>query len=124
MICGILLLYPVFRLLIGAAASGSPLAWLWVTLMQLPSTMIVGPGFAAMTEAFPAARRATSVALSFSVGGIIGGFGPGASLLLADVLSSPFAGIYWPIAVLSVGALIYWRWIPDRSGRRMWDDVL
>ena len=123
MLCGVVILYPAFQQLIQTASAGDPMAWFWVLVMQLPGAMIVGPGFAAMTEAFPAIRRATSVAFAFSIGGIVGGFGPGASLMLAKLLGSPLAGIFWPIGVLALGAAIYWRWIPDQSDRRIWDDV-
>ncbi|NKI99274.1 MFS transporter [Novosphingobium sp. SG707] len=124
MLAGVVLFYPIYVMLVDAARAGRIDLWFWACAMQLPGAMIVGPGFAAMTEAFPARRRATSVALAFSVGGVIGGFSPGAALLLSSLTPSGMGGILWPIAVLALGGAIYWRWIPDRSGQRMWDDVL
>ena len=124
MILGIIIFLPLFRLLIGAAEAASSMVWLWICLLQIPGAMIVGPGFAAMTEAFPASRRATSVALSFSIGGIVGGFAPGGSLLVGQLLNDPIGGIYLPIFIFTIGTFVYWKWVPDQSGRRIWDDVL
>lgn len=124
MALGVIAFYPIYSLLIEAGRAGSAPLWFWACAMQLPGAMIVGPGFAAMTEAFPASRRATSVALAFSVGGIIGGFAPGASLMVAQLTGNPLGGIFWPILILALGGMVYWRWVPDQSQRKMWDDVL
>ncbi|MBL8549579.1 MAG: MFS transporter [Hyphomonadaceae bacterium] len=106
---------PLFHYLPAAAASSSALAYVLIILLQVPSSLVVGPAFATITESFPAAQRTTSAAIAFSTGGVIGGFSPAVALWLAKTYGDINWGLAYAIAVLTAGMVINLLWVRESS---------
>lgn len=114
MILGILFYLPLFHFLL-ASVGNTPAMLAIIVALQIPSSLIVGAAFSAIPEIFPASRRATSVAIVFSLAGIVGGLAPAVSLALAE-RGGVLAGVAWPVAILLVGLIVNLLWVPNRTG--------
>jgi MFS family permease len=114
MALGIVFYIPLFQALV-ASYESTALSLVIIAGLQVPSSLIVGAAFSAVPEIFPAERRTTSVALSFSLGGIVGGLAPAASLWLAE-RGGLVWGAAWPVTILVVGAAVNLLWVPNRTG--------
>lgn len=114
MALGMVFYIPLFEALV-ASYESIALSLVIIAALQVPSSLIVGAAFSAVPEMFPAERRTTSVALSFSFGGIVGGLAPAASLALAE-RGGLVWGAAWPVAILAVGAAVNLLWVPNRTG--------
>ncbi|MBO9604225.1 MAG: MFS transporter [Novosphingobium sp.] len=114
MALGVLFYIPLFHALL-ASIGNKPLALLIIVALQVPSSLVVGAAFSAIPEIFPAERRATSVAIVSSLGGVIGGLAPAISLWLTNK-GGLTLGAAWPVAILLVGMIVNWRWVPSRTG--------
>lgn len=114
MILGILLYLPLFHALL-AWFEVTTMALLIIVALQIPSSLIVGAAFSAIPEIFPAGRRTTSVALVFSLAGIVGGLAPAVSLWLVEQ-GGLTLGVAWPIVILAIGLVFNLLWVPNRTG--------
>ena len=114
MVLGIVTYVPLFLGLL-AAVGNLPLSLAIIIALQFPSSLIVGSAFSAIPEIFPATRRTTSVAIVFSLAGIVGGLAPAMSLWLASK-GGIIAGASWPVAIIFVGLVVNILWVPDRTG--------
>lgn len=114
MILGAIVFIPLFHALL-AAIDNLPLALLIIIALQVPSSLVVGAAFSAIPEIFPAARRATSVAIASSLGGVIGGLAPAVSLWLTQQ-GGLTLGVAWPVGIMVVGMIVNLLWVPNRTG--------
>ncbi len=114
MALGVLAYIPLFQALV-ASYENIWLSLVIVAALQVPSSLIVGAAFSEVPELFPAERRTTSVALAFSLGGIVGGLTPAISLWLAGQGGLVW-GVGWAVAVLAAGMIVNLLWVPNRTG--------
>jgi len=76
--------------------------------------MVYGPMAAFMVEMFPAKIRSTSLSLPYNLGvGILGGFLPFAASALTIYYGNIFAGLWYPVIIAAVTALIGMFIVPE-----------
>ncbi len=82
--------------------------------------MVYGPMAAFMVEMFPAAIRSTSLSLPYHVGvGILGGFLPFAASALTVYYGNVFAGLWYPVIIAAVTAVIGIFVVPETKDREV-----
>jgi MFS family permease len=97
---------------------------LLVFVQVLWVTMIYGPLAAYLVEAFPAKVRYTSLSLPYHVGnGIFGGLLPLIGLALNMHTGSLTAGLWYPIAVAALTAIVGSLLLRETHHIRIWDEV-
>ncbi len=80
--------------------------------------MVYGPMAAFMVEMFPAAIRSTSLSLPYHVGvGILGGFLPFVASLLVVYYGNIYAGLWYPVIIAGVTAVIGIFLVPETKDR-------
>ncbi|RJG13812.1 MFS transporter [Pseudomonas cavernicola] len=91
---------------------------LLIILLMTYVGMVYGPMAAFMVEMFPARIRYTSLSLPYHIGiGILGGFLPFLAAALVVYSGNIFAGLYYPVAVALISAVIGVIWVPETYQR-------
>lgn len=116
---GLLLWLPIYHAMTDAAGrpEGPATAMLvfLVFVQVLFVTMVYGPIAAFLVELFPTRIRYTSLSLPYHVGnGVFGGLVPLIGTWLVGVLGDPYAGLYYPMAVVAVTLVVGTFWIQER----------
>jgi len=89
-------------------------------------TMVYGPIAAFLVELFPARIRYTSMSLPYHVGnGVFGGGVPFIATLLATTWPAiPLVGLYYPMAIATIGIVVSLAGVKQRSHHiKIWDEV-
>ena len=93
---------------------------LCLAAIGLLSGMTFGPSAALMVEMFPARVRYTSMSIPYHIGtGYFGGFLPFISQYIVAKTGDPFAGLWYPVAVVAVSLLITLIWLPETAGKEL-----
>jgi len=80
--------------------------------------MVYGPMAAFMVEMFPARIRTTSLSVPYHLGvGILGGFLPFVASALVVYYGNVFAGLWYPVAIAAVTAVVGFALVPETKGR-------
>jgi MFS family permease len=96
----------------------APLIVLIVVGLALLSAMTYAPIAAFLVELFPARIRYTSLSLPYHLGtGWIGGFMPATAFAIVAATGDIYSGLWYPVIVTSVGALIGVFFLPETRGR-------
>lgn len=103
--------YPfIYRAMTAAVVDGQPqFAVLvgWIALQVLFVTMVYGPIAAFLVELFPTRIRYTSMSLPYHIGnGVFGGLVPFISTYLVGLTGDRYAGLWYPMAVAAMTAII------------------
>jgi MFS family permease len=89
-----------------------------LTWLVLLVTMVYGPIAAWLVELFPPQIRYTSMSLPYHIGnGWFGGFLPVTSFAIVAATGDIYAGLWYPIAVASITAVIGALLLPETRGR-------
>ncbi|ALR21107.1 MULTISPECIES: MFS transporter [Sphingobium] len=92
-----------------------PLVVLWVV-----SGMTYGPVAALLSEYFPARIRYSSFSIPYHIGtGYFGGFLPLVSQYSVARTGDPYAGLWYPIAVVAAALIICLFWLPETRGTKL-----
>jgi MFS family permease len=109
------------------ALLGDPIAWkliLLVFVQVLFVTMVYGPIAAYLVEAFPAKIRYTALSLPYHIGnGVFGGLMPLVGLAVVARTGDIYAGLYYPIAVAAVTAVVGSLLLRETRHVLIWDEV-
>ncbi|MCK6618316.1 MAG: MHS family MFS transporter [Cyclobacteriaceae bacterium] len=90
-----------------------------IAVQVLFVTMVYGPIAAFLVELFPTRIRYTSMSLPYHIGnGIFGGLTPFIATALATT-GGPFAGLWYPMAVASLCAVVGIIFLPNRSNAEL-----
>ncbi len=91
-----------------------------IVMIGLLSGMTYGPAAAYLVELFPARTRYTSLSIPYHIGtGYFGGFLPFISQLIVARSGDPFAGIWYPIGVVSLALICIALFLPETSGKEL-----
>jgi MFS family permease len=111
---------------IGALAA-DPIAWKLILLVFVQLvfvTMVYGPIAAFLVEAFPAKIRYTALSLPYHIGnGVFGGLLPVIGLAIVAETGNIYAGLYYPIAVAAVTAVVGTLLLRETHHVRIWHEV-
>ncbi len=89
-------------------------------MIGLFSGLTYGPVAALLVELFPARVRYTSLSVPYHIGtGYFGGFLPFISQYIVARTGDPFAGLWYPIGVVVVAALVTLIWLPETAGKEL-----
>lgn len=126
MILAVLTYYPIYGLMAAFAPSpgqllmfpyfgyGQVMLSLLVMVQVLYVTMVYGPIAAFLVELFPTRIRYTSMSLPYHIGnGVFGGLVPIVGLSLVNATGNNFAGLWYPMAVSTVCAVVCYFFIPE-----------
>lgn len=90
-----------------------------IAVQVLFVTMVYGPIAAFLVELFPTRIRYTSMSLPYHIGnGIFGGLTPFIATALATT-GGPFAGLWYPITVAALCAIVGIIFLPNRSNAEL-----
>jgi len=79
---------------------------------------LYGPQAAALVELFPTRIRYSALSLPYHIGnGWFGGFLPATAFAIVAATGNIYAGLWYPVAVASVGFLITLLFLPETRGR-------
>ena len=93
---------------------------LWLLVIYV--TMVYGPIAAALVEMFPARIRYTSMSLPYHLGnGWLGGFLPTTAFAMVAATGNIYFGLWYPITVATVSALVGILFIKEMKGNRIED---
>ena len=128
MVLAVLLYYPIYGLMASfAPKSGqlflfpyfgySPVMLSVLVLVQvLFVTMVYGPIAAFLVELFPTKIRYTSMSLPYHLGnGVFGGLVPIIGLSLIKSTGNDFAGLWYPMAIAAICAVVCYLGVPETS---------
>ena len=88
-----------------------------VVWLMVMGGMAYGPMAAFMVELFPARIRTTSLSLPYHLGvGILGGFLPFVASALVVYAGNVFAGLWYPVGIATVTAIIAMIVLPETRG--------
>lgn len=94
-----------------------------LTLLMLYVTMVYGPIAAFLVELFPTKIRYTSMSLPYHLGnGWFGGFLPLIAASITVATGNMYAGLYYPIAVAIMTAIVGSIWIKENKDRDLMYD--
>jgi MFS family permease len=100
-----------------------PLAIALCTWLVLLVTMVYGPIAAWLVELFPTRIRYTAMSLPYHIGnGWFGGFLPVTAFAIVAATGDIYAGLWYPIVVASVTAVIGLLFLPETAQRPLPDD--
>ena len=86
-------------------------------------TMVYGPIAAFLVELFPTKMRYASMSLPYHSGnGVFGGLVPLICTTLAEKTHNPLAGLWYPIGIALVTAIIGGFFIHERPNVKLWDE--
>jgi MFS family permease len=128
MILAVLLYYPIYGLMASFAPKAGQLFLfpyfgynpimlsILVLLQVIFVTMVYGPIAAFLVELFPTKIRYTSMSLPYHIGnGVFGGLVPIIGLSLIKSTGNNFAGLWYPMGIAAVCAVICLLWVPETS---------
>jgi MFS family permease len=128
MVLAVLLYYPIYGLMAAFAPEAgqlflfpymgySPVMLSILILVQVIFvTLVYGPIAAFLVELFPTKIRYTSMSLPYHIGnGVFGGLVPIIGLSLINATGNNFAGLWYPLAVAAVCAVVCFAKIPETS---------
>jgi MFS family permease len=96
-----------------------------IFLQMIYVGMVYGPIAAYLVEAFPAKIRYTSLSLPYHIGnGIFGGVLPLVGLSLCALTNNIYAGLYYPIAVAGLAAVVGSLMLPETHTRQVADQTI
>lgn len=115
--------YPLFKTMAAAADPVNvPVLVACVFAMMLFVAMTYGPIAAYLVESYPARIRYTAMSLPYHVGnGWFGGWLPLIAVWAVKETGNRFAGLYFPIAVAGMSAIIGLLLLEDTRGARLTD---
>lgn len=96
---------------------------LCLILQLLYVTMVYGPIAAFLVELFPTKIRYTSMSFPYHIGnGIFGGLLPLISTAIVGSTHNMFAGLFYPIAVITISACIMLLFVPETKNKSLHDE--
>jgi MFS family permease len=94
-----------------------PMALLILICLGLLITATYGPVAAVLAEMFPTRIRYTAVSLPYNIGnGWFGGFLPATAFAIVAARGDIYAGLWYPIAVISITFVIGLLFLPETKG--------
>jgi MFS family permease len=100
------------------AQINKPMVLLLLVILVVYVTMVYGPIAAWLVELFPARIRYTSVSLPYHIGnGWFGGFLPAISFALVALTGDMYKGLWYPIIVALMTAVIGFLFLPETKDR-------
>jgi MFS family permease len=97
-----------------------PLMVALIAFFVMVQTMSYGPLAAMLVELFPARIRYTSMSLPYHVGnGWFGGFLPTTAFAIVAATGDAYAGLWYPVIVMTVSFLIGMAFLPETRGRNV-----
>lgn len=136
MVLAVLLYYPIYGLMAAFAPEAgqlfifpyvgyNPIMLSILVLVQVIFvTLVYGPIAAFLVELFPTKIRYTSMSLPYHIGnGVFGGLVPIIGLSLINSTGNNFAGLWYPMIVAAVCAVICYLKIPETSHVDISSDV-
>ena len=128
MVLAVLLYYPIYGLMAAFAPKAgqlflfpyigySPVMLSLLVLVQVVFvTMVYGPIAAFLVELFPTKIRYTSMSLPYHIGnGVFGGLVPIIGLSLIKSTGNDFAGLWYPMIVAAICAVVCYVAVPETS---------
>src|SRR5512142_488895 len=128
MILAVVTYYPIYGLMASFAPKNgqlflfpyigyNPIALMVLVFIQMVYvTMAYGPIAAFLVELFPTKIRYTSMSLPYHIGnGVFGGLVPIMGLSLIKSTGNDFAGLWYPLIVAAICAVICFLWVPETS---------
>jgi MFS family permease len=128
MVLAVLLYYPIYGLMAAFAPTPgqlflfpyigyNPVMLSLLVLVQVVFvTMVYGPIAAFLVELFPTRIRYTSMSLPYHIGnGVFGGLVPIIGLSLINRTGNNFAGLWYPMIIAAVCAVICYLRVPETS---------
>jgi MFS family permease len=95
-----------------------------VFLQVIFVTMVYGPIAAFLVELFPTKIRYTSMSLPYHIGnGVFGGLVPIIGLELLTKTGNNYAGLWYPMTVAAICAVVCYLWLPETSHIDMESDA-
>jgi MFS family permease len=96
-----------------------------IFLQMIYVGMVYGPIAAYLVEAFPARIRYTSLSLPYHIGnGIFGGVLPLVGLSLCALTNNIYAGLYYPIAIAGLAAVVGSVVLPETHTRQVAEEAI
>ena len=84
------------------------------------SGMTYGPTAALLVELFPSRIRYTSLSIPYHLGtGYFGGFLPFISQYIVARSGDPFAGLWYPVAIVALAFVVALAGLPETAGREL-----
>jgi MFS family permease len=129
MMCGCLLAIltylPIYRLMTAASSPVNAVALTALVFVQvIYVTMVYGPIAAFLVEFFPTKIRYTSLSLPYHLGnGVFGGLTPLIGKIFMETTGSPYAGLYYPMAIAGMTFIIGSLFLPETRHISIWDEV-
>lgn len=130
MILAVLLYYPIYGLMAAFAPAQenyqgflfpyvgyNPVMLSALVFVQVVFvTLVYGPIAAFLVELFPTKIRYTSMSLPYHIGnGVFGGLVPFIGISLINATKNNFAGLWYPMIVAAICAVICYLWVPETS---------
>lgn len=129
MILAVILYYPIYGLMAAFAPQDTGQAFIFPYIGYNPFmlsalvfvqvvfvTLVYGPIAAFLVELFPTKIRYTSMSLPYHIGnGVFGGMVPIIGLSLIGATKNNFAGLWYPMAIAAICAVVCYFWIPETS---------
>jgi MFS family permease len=89
-----------------------------LVLLMVPVAMVYGPLASMLVETFPARVRCSSVSLPYHIGnGWFGGLLPAAAFAIAQHTGRMLDGLWYPVAVAAMSAVVALLFVPETRGR-------
>ncbi len=128
MVLAVLLYYPIYGLMAAFAPKAGQLFLFpymgynpimlsaCVFLQVVFVTMVYGPIAAFLVELFPTKIRYTSMSLPYHIGnGVFGGLVPIIGLSMIQSTGNDFSGIWYPMAIAAICAVVCFFFVPETS---------
>ena len=128
MVLAVLLYYPIYGAMASFAPKTGQLLWfpyigynpfmlgVLVFLQVVFVTLVYGPIAAFLVELFPTKIRYTSMSLPYHIGnGVFGGMVPIIGLSLISATGNNFAGLWYPMGVAAICAVVCYLKIPETN---------
>src|SRR5581483_64641 len=128
MVLAVLLYYPIYGLMAAFAPKSGQLFLfpyvgynpvmlsVLVFIQVIFVTLVYGPIAAFLVELFPTKIRYTSMSLPYHIGnGVFGGLVPIIGLSLIQATGNDFAGLWYPMVVAAVCAVVMFARVPETS---------
>lgn len=129
MILAVLLYYPIYGLMAAFAPTDTGQGFIFPYMGYNPVmlsalvfvqvvfvTLVYGPIAAFLVELFPTKIRYTSMSLPYHIGnGVFGGLVPIIGLTLIGATKNNFAGLWYPMIVAAICAVVCYFWVPETS---------
>ena len=102
-------------------------AWMLILLVFIQVlwvTMVYGPIAAFLVESFPAKIRYTALSLPYHIGnGVFGGLLPLIGLSVIAQTGNIYAGLYYPMIVAAITAIVGSIFLRETHGHKIWAEV-